>query len=51
MMPFHTDDVIGQIYDVMDPWPDMHIWLVYLPRKHKPQKNLSIWIRHLKKRL
>ena len=32
---------VGQIYDVTDPWPDTHIWLVYLPRKHKRQKNLQ----------
>ena len=44
-------NVIGQIYDVTDPWPDTHIWLVYLPRKHKRQKNLSNRIYHLKKRL
>ena len=39
MMLCHTDDVIGQIYNVMDLWPDMHIWLVYLPRKYKRQKT------------
>ena len=50
-MQCHTDDVIGQIYDVTDPWPDTHIWLVYLPRKHKRQKNPSNRIHHLKKRL
>ena len=34
-MQCHTDDVIGQIYNVTDPWPDTHIWLVYLPWTHK----------------
>ena len=50
-MQCHTDDVIGQIYDVTDPWPDTHIWLVYLPWTHKRQKNPSNRIHHLKKRL
>ena len=40
-MQCHTDDVIGQIYDVTDPWPDTHIWLVYLPWTHERQ-NLQI---------
>ena len=39
MMQCHTDDVIGQIYDATDPWPDTHIWLLYLPWTHKRQKN------------
>ena len=50
-MQCYTDDVIGQIYDVTDPWPDTHIWLVYLPWTHKGQKNPSNRIHHLKKRL
>ena len=47
----HTDDVIGQMYDVTDPRPDTHIWLEYLPRKHNRQKSPSNRIHHLKKRL
>ena len=50
-MQCHPDDVIGQMYDVIDLWPDMHIWLVYLPRKHKRQKKTLVRIHHLKKRL
>ena len=35
MMQCHTDDVIGHIYDVTDPWPDTHIWLRARPKAER----------------
>ena len=41
-MQYHTNDVIGQIYDVTDPWPDTHIWLYIYHRNINGKRTLQI---------